>query len=413
MAKIKPFKAVRATRDKVALVSCKSLEIYSDEKLKSKLEFNPYTFLQVVHAVYKYSKKETTQEQRFQLVKNRYLEFKEVEILTQDATPAFYIYKKITPTKNEYCGIIAGASVEDYQKNNIKKHEDTLQEREILFENYLKKTGFNAEPVLLTYPDNDVINKIIEKHQKERAEYEFTSLDKNTHLVWLLKDSTDIKTIEMAFTEIDDIYIADGHHRIASSALLAKNKANENPKHTGNENYNFFMSYLIPESNLKISGFNRFVTDLNGLTKEEFLIKLDSLYRIQNHKQAYYPPTEKHHFSMYLDGEFYSLYLRKSTYKFTDALSKLDVEILNKTILNSILGIKDIRKDARIGYSANEKNNLILKSNVDNGNFAVAFGMLPVSVKQMKSIADAGLIMPPKSTYIEPKLRSALTIYEF
>lgn len=413
MAIVKPFKAVRASRDKVALVSCKSLEVYEKKKLKAKLNFNPFTFLQVVHAVYKYAKKdEIAQEQRFQLVKNRYLEFKEEDILSQDANPAFYIYKKIMPN-NVFCGIIAGTSVEDYENNVIKKHENTLEKREVLFENYLQKTGFNAEPVLLTYPDNDVIDAIVEKHQSKRAEYEFTTTDKNTHLLWLIDDAEDIATVEQAFDNISELYIADGHHRSASSTLLAKNRIKENPNHTGEEDYNFFMSYLIPESNLKISEFNRFVTDLNGLSKDEFLIELDSKFRIQNRGQEYYHPSKKHHFSMYLDGEFYSLYLRKDLYEFSDALSQLDVEILNRTVIEPILGIKDVRNDSRIEYSANGKDSLKLKNYVDSGKFAVSFGMLPVSVEEMKNIADAGLKMPPKSTYIQPKMRSALTIYEF
>ena len=413
MAIIKPFKAVRATRDKVALISCKSVEIYTDAKLKAKLNFNPFTFLQVVHAVYKYADKDDiSQEQRFKLVKNRYLEFKENKYLTKDKNPAFYIYKKITPT-DTYCGIIAGTSVKDYENNVIKRHEDTIEKREHLFENYLHKTGFNAEPVLLTYPDNDVVNSIINKHQKERPEYEFSTTDKNTHLLWLISNEDEVKQITKAFTKIDSLYIADGHHRSASSALLAKNKTKENLNSTGEENYNFFMSYLIPESNLKITEFNRFIKDLNGLTKDEFLITLDSVFRIENRGQEYYYPSKKHHFSMYLDGEFYSLYLRKSVYEFTNGLSKLDVEVLYRTILNPILGIKDIRNNDRIYYSANIKDTLLIKNKVDNGEFKVSFGMLPITIDEMKKIADEGLKMPPKSTYIQPKLRSALTIYEF
>lgn len=406
MATIKPFKAVRATRDKVALVSCKDPDVYSEKKLKAKLDFNPFTFLHVLNAVYKYADKtEVSLEQQFQLVHNRYLEFKEKKILTQDSKPSFYVYKKITST-NEYCGIIAGISVEDYENNIIKKHEDTIEKRENLFEDYLRKTGFNADPVLITYPDNTAINKIIKKHQKGRAEYEFTSLDKNTHLVWLINDKEDIKSIQMAFKNINALYIADGHHRCASSALLAKKDANNN-------SYNFILSYLIPESNLNISEFSRFVTDLNGLSKDEFLMKLDGVFIIKNKGQQYYHPSKKNHFSMYLEGEFYSLQLRKSVYTFTDILSNLDAEILNKTVLNPILGITDIRNDERIAYSANKKDSLSLKNKVDSGKYKVSFGMLPVSIEEMKQIADEGLKMPPKSTYIEPKLRSALTIYEF
>jgi len=382
MAIVKPFKAVRATRDKVAMVSSKPYEIYTPEMRNAKLAFNPFTFLHVINPGYKYQKQNIFGELRFKLVHNRYLEFKEDKIFTQDKIPAFYIYQKNTATKS-FCGIIAATSVADYHNKVIKKHEGTLKKRELLFENYLKNTGFNAEPVLLTYPDNEEI------------------------------DSIDIEKITTAFKEIDTLYIADGHHRSTSSCLLAERLAKENPKHTGAEDYNFFMSYLLPESELSIFEFNRFITDLNGLTPNEFLIELDTFFRIENRRQELYKPKEKHHFSMYLNGNFYALYLRKSLYNFTDALSKLDAQILYKTVLKPILGIDDIRNDSKIVYSQNKTDSLELKSKVDSGDFKVSFGMLPTTIKELKEIVDGDLLMPPKTTYIEPKLRSALTIYEF
>jgi uncharacterized protein (DUF1015 family) len=412
MAIVKPFKAIRATRDKVALVSTKSREIYTPEMLNAKLAFNPYTFLHVINPGYKYHQQDVSGDLRFKLVHNRYLEFKEDNFFVQDETPAFYIYQKITAT-NSFCGIISATSVADYDNNVIKKHEGTLQERELLFENYLKNTGFNAEPVLLTYPDNDTITVIIKKYQDTRAEFEFSTSDKDMHLLWVVKDKNDIEAIIDAFKEIPTLYIADGHHRSTSSCLLAQRLAKENPNHTGNEDYNFFMSYLLPESQLSIYEFNRFIKDLNGFTPDEFLIELDTYFRIENRGQDLYKPSKKHHFSMYLNGEFYSLYLRKTVYEFTDDLSKLDAEILYQTILKPILGIEDIRNDSKITYSQNKSDSLELKTKVDTGAFKVSFGMLPTSIEELKSIVDAGQLMPPKTTYIEPKLRSALTIYEF
>lgn len=412
MAIVKPFKAVRAKRDKAALVSSKSYEVYTPEMLNSKLAFNPYTFLHVINPGYKYHKQDITGELRFKLVHNRYLEFKEDEIFFQDELPGFYIYQKITAT-NSFCGIISATSVEDYHNDVIKKHEGTLKERELLFENYLKNTGFNAEPVLLTYPDNDDISSIIKKYTKERAEYEFSSTDKTSHLLWVVNDKTDVAKIEQAFKKVDTLYIADGHHRSTSSCLLADRLAKENPNHTGKEAYNFFMSYLLPESQLSIYEFNRFIKDLNGLTPHEFLIELDTIFRIENRKQELYKPKDKHHFSMYLNGEFYALYLRKSLYNFTDSLSRLDAQILYTTVLKPILGIEDIRNDSKIVYSQDKSDSLELKTKVDSGEFKVSFGMLPTTISELKEIVDAGLLMPPKTTYIEPKLRSALTIYEF
>ena len=412
MAIVKPFKAVRPKRDKVAMVSSKSYEVYTPEMLNTKLAFNPYTFLHVINPGYKYHKQDISGELRFKLVHNRYLEFKEDEIFTQDKLPAFYIYQKITPT-NSFCGIISATSVEDYHNNIIKKHEGTLKKRELLFENYLKNTGFNAEPVLLTYPDNDEITSVIKKYKAQRAEYEFSTTDKDSHLLWVVNDENDIERIIAAFKEIETLYIADGHHRSTSSCLLAERLANENPNHTGEEDYNFFMSYLLPESELSIYEFNRFIKDLNGLTADEFLIELDTFFRIENRHQELYKPKEKHHFSMYLNGEFYSLYLRKSNYNFTDALSKLDAQILYSTVLKPILGIKDIRNDSKIVYSQDKSDSLELKTKVDSGDFKVSFGMLPTTINELKEIVDAGLLMPPKTTYIEPKLRSGLTMYEF
>jgi len=212
---------------------------------------------------------------------------------------------------------------------------------------------------------------------------------------------------------MDAIYIADGHHRTASSFLLSKSLKSKNKNHTGTEPYNFFMSYLIPESNLKIYEFNRLVKDLNGLSKEEFLIKLDTSFRIENKKNQLYKPSKKHHISMYLDGEYYSLYLRKSAYEIKDALSDLDTQILYDTVLNPILGINDLRNDKRIAYLHHDDGAMQLKKEVDKGNYSVAFALYPISINQLKDIADNGLKMPHKSTYILPKLRSGLTIYEF
>ena len=412
MAIVKPFKAVRATRDKVAMVSSKPYEIYTPEMRNAKLAFNPFTFLHVINPGYKYQKQNIFGELRFKLVHNRYLEFKEDKVFTQDKIPAFYIYQKNTATKS-FCGIIAATSVADYHNKVIKKHEGTLKKRELLFENYLKNTGFNAEPVLLTYPDNEEIDSIIKKYKVQRPEYEFSTTDKDTHILWVVNNAIDIEKITTAFKEIDTLYIADGHHRSTSSCLLAERLAKENPKHTGAEDYNFFMSYLLPESELSIFEFNRFITDLNGLTPNEFLIELDTFFRIENRRQELYKPKEKHHFSMYLNGNFYALYLRKSLYNFTDALSKLDAQILYQTVLKPILGIDDIRNDSKIVYSQNKTDSLELKSKVDSGDFKVSFGMLPTTIKELKEIVNADLLMPPKTTYIEPKLRSALTIYEF
>ncbi|OUS00726.1 hypothetical protein A9Q86_08170 [Flavobacteriales bacterium 33_180_T64] len=412
MAKIRPFKAVRPTRDKVSLVASRSYQTYTQAEREARLDYNPFSFLHIVNPGYKYAR-EITGTERYTLVKNRYLEFKEDNVFIHDDIASYYIYKIVDRNHQVFNGIVAAASAEDYEKDIIKKHEDTIEYREHIFKDYLKTVGFNAEPVLLTYPDNKTISNIIEEIQKERAEFEFTTTYRDTHYLWKLEQKDAIEIIQKEFENMSTIYIADGHHRSASSYLLYKDQKESNPNHTGNESYNHFMSFLIPESELKIHEFNRLVKDLNGLSKEEFLIQLDTIFRIENRGVMPYKPSKKHHFSMYLDGEFYSLYLRKSLYNFETALDALDAQILYHTILKPILGINDLRNDVRIDYINGKKDIINVKGRIDNGEFAVGFGMVPVTINEIKQIADEGLKMPPKSTFIEPKLRSGVTIYEF
>jgi uncharacterized protein (DUF1015 family) len=411
MATIKPFCAVRASRDKVALVSSRSYDAYSPAEIGAQLNFNPFSFLHIINPNFD-RQGEISNEDRFQLIHEKYQEFKKKKYFSKDEKPTFYVYKKVM-NNFSCCGIIGAASTGDYKNNIIKKHEDTLQSREILFEKYLSATGFNAEPVLLTFPDNEIISSILIKYQKCRAEYEFTTGNYKTHYLWCVDNTDDIENIQREFKKMNSIYIADGHHRTASSFLLSENLKHSNQNHTGEENYNYFMSYLIPESNLKIYEFNRLIKDLNGLDKGEFLNKLNLFFRIQNRDSALYKPSKKHHFTMYLDGEFYSLYLKKDRYEIENPLADLDTQILYDTILKPILGINDLRNDKRISYVHNENGPIYLKNSVDSGKFKVAFGLYPISIEQLKRVADANLKMPPKSTYILPKLRSGLTIYEF
>jgi uncharacterized protein (DUF1015 family) len=272
--------------------------------------------------------------------------------------------------------------------------------------------GFNAEPVLMTYPDNPTVDEIFQKKIQREPEYDFTTTDKVNHKLWKISYPEGIEKLQKAFQGLDALYIADGHHRSASSHLLAQQLQNENPTHNGTEPYNFFMAYLIPESQINIFEFNRMVKDLNGLSKEEFLIRLDEHFRIEKRSDGLCKPSKKHEFSMYLGHEFYTLHLRRTNYLFSDALSQLDTQILYKTILEPILGISDLRNDKRIIYGYGKNNLIKMKEGVDRGEYAVGFSLVPTTVDEIKAIANAGLVMPPKSTYIEPKLRSGLAIYE-
>lgn len=409
MAVVRPFKAIRPTRDKVSFVASRSYEEYSDEELKSVLQYNPFSFLHIINPGFKFHKNITGKD-RFHLVRNRYLEFLEENTLQKDEEDSFYLYQ-IEKDDFKSLGFFCACSVSDYRNDIIKKHEDTIKQREELFAEYLHTVGFNAEPVLMTYADNSAVWEIFQEEIQRKPMYDFTTTDHFNHSLWKISNKKALTKLETAFAQMDALYIADGHHRSASSNLLAQQMESENKGHTGNEPYNYFMAYLIPESQIRIYEFNRMVKDLNGFSKEEFLIQLDEHFRIEKQEEAPLKPSKKHQFSMYLDGDFYSLYLR-TNYILSDALSRLDTQILYKAILEPILGITDLRNDERISYGHGKNNLIQMKDNVDKGKFAVGFSLLPTTIEEIKAIANAGLVMPPKSTYIEPKLRSGLAIYE-
>ena len=410
MAIVKPFKAIRPTRDKAALATSRSYDSYSKKELKSVLSYNPFSFLHIIKPSYSQNI-EDTGVNLFKLVRDKYLDFKNDKIYKKDKKPSFYLHEK-SFKGDVFWGIIGCTHVKDYQNNIIKKHEDTLKWREELFGDYLDTAGFNAEPVLLTYPENNYLNRIYRRYSEKRAEYEFNTHTKRLHKFWVIDDEFDIKNIEKEFSRINALYIADGHHRTASSNYLAEKRKKSNPNHTGTEHYNYFMSYLISDSNLKISSFDRLITDLNGYSKEEFLKKLEELYIIENRTPNKYQPSKKHHFSMFLDGDYYSLYLKKTDYPINNALSDLDTHIIHKTILKPILGIEDLKTDSRIKCLPAVHSKTQLKKEVLSGKYKVGFGLFPTSINQLKAVVNENLKMPPKSTYIEPKLRSGLTIFE-
>lgn len=412
MPRIIPFKAVRPTRSKVGLVASRPYESYTAEERESRMHYNPFSFLHIINPGYKFDQI-ITGEERYRLVKNRYLEFKEEDVFLQDEKPSFYVYKIINRDNFEFSGIIALAHAEDYENNLIKKHEDTLKQREETFKTYLQNVGFNAEPVLVTHKDNQIVSDLIKQVQTQFADYEFTMTYRDTHYLWKLEDEDIIVKIQQEFKNIGVFYIADGHHRCASSHLLYQEEKSKNPIHIGTEPYNYFMCFFLPESHLRIYEFNRLIKDLNGLTTKEFLIRLDEYYKIENFGKKPFQPSNMHEFSMYLEGEYYALKLRLSKYEFISSLDHLDAHILFKTVLQPILGINDLRQDKRIEYANGRYDVYKLKSMVDNGEFKLSFGLFPTNIDQVKAIADEGLTMPPKSTYILPKLRSGLTIYEF
>lgn len=410
MAKIIPFKAIRPTRDKAYLVSSMPAYTYPKHLLEAKLESNPYTFLHVINPDYKADNKtQPNSKERFEKVKKKFKAFNDAGIFMQDEKECFYIYRQITAA-NTYIGLISGISVDDYLNGNIKIHEHTLTQREETFKLYLDICQFNAEPVLLMYKDNPVVETIINKYINTRSEYEFFT----THLIkqdlWLVNDDNDINLLVEAFKNIDKIYIADGHHRSASSVLYAQSKRKENPNYNPNEKFNFFLAYLIPESKLNIIEYNRTISSLNNHTTESFLAEVANTFDIEEKTEDYYP-TKKHNFSMYLAGKWYSLTAKKDSYDENDIVGNLDARILTTNILHPILGITDLKTDNRIEFIEGTKGTIGLREKVDSEEAVVAFGLYPIAIEQLKAVADANNIMPPKSTWIEPKVRSGLTIY--
>jgi len=413
MSKIIPFKAVRPAPDKVALVTCRNYDDYSPAELASWLDFNPYSFLHVINPAYVHSQK-ITLDKRFKGVAHKYQDFKNEGIFLEDEKPAFFLYQIQTKSQS-FTGIVAGTSIEDYKNNVIKKHEDTLQYRVELFKDYLQQTGFNTEPVLITYPDNLEINNWISEKKKEQPIYHFSTTNKEKHTLWKVDSETEINWLQKQFETIPELYIADGHHRSASAELLHdQNVALENEK------LNYFMSFLIAESNVKIYEFNRIVRDLNGNSKEDFLEKLAEHFILLSKEQELWKPQSKFEFGMYLDGSFYALFYKQGsngnfnakTNNKNDILENLDAQILYDKVLQPILGIEDLRNDERIEYIPGKQSILTLKELVDEGEFEVGFMLYPSDISEIKALADNNLIMPPKSTYIEPKFRSGLMVYE-
>ncbi len=403
MAKIIPFKAVRPTRDKVGLVTSRSYDEYTPAELASQLDYNPFSFLHILNPAYVNQLKIST-ETRFRAVQNKYKEFKDEHIFKQEYKPVFYLYE-IQGKNGTFTGIIAGTSIEDYKNNVIKKHEDTLAYRVEYFKEYLHQTGFNTEPVLITYPENPELAEWIETVKKRRPLYLFTSLNREKHTVWRIKDEQEITWVQEYFGNLDSLYIADGHHRSASAELLY-----DEDKDSGNENLNYFMSFLICETNLKIYEYNRIINDLNGHSKEQFLKALSNDFEIENKGQELWKPQNKFEYGMYLDGDFYAITLKEK--KYSSVLEALDAQILYKMVLQPLLGIGDLRNDERISYIPGSKPVTEIKKMVDSGEFEVGFMLYPASIEEVKELADNNLIMPPKSTYIEPKFRSGLVVYE-
>ena len=405
MAKIIPFKAIRPTRDKVQIVTSRPYYAYTQLMLDAKLAGNPYSFIHIINPEFmEEDKTDPNSPERFQKVKNKFDEFEREGIFIQEERPSLYIYKKTTIT-HEFIGVIGGASIEEYNNGKIKKHEQTLTERETTFSNYLKVIEFNAEPVLLFHDNREKLNQLFIKNTFDRPEYEFTTTDKSKHEMWVISEPSIIKEIQSVYESIDDIYIADGHHRSASSSRFYKDSENKTDLRA------HFLAYFISSERLHIMDYNRLVKDLNGMTIEELLKQLDTSFIVTELPTDSIQLRGLHNILMYMNSKWYNLQAKEETINRDHPVESLDTHILSSHLLKPILSITSLKTDKRIDFISGNKGLNGIKKAVDSGKFKIGFGLYPVSPKQLKDVADANLIMPPKSTWIEPKMRIGLTIY--
>ena len=407
MSDVAPFKAIRPVRDKVHLVATRPYYSYKKNVLKAKLEDNPFTFLHIINPEFSTAKKtKPNSKERFSLVKHQFDRFLKEGILMQDSEAHLYIYRQ---SKDDFSviGIVGGASVQEYIENDIKKHEQTLTLREEVFTHYLDQVGFNAEPVLMTYDPNSELNTLIKQVSSERPEYEFTTTDRIKHELWILS-LEQTKTCQSLFKQVDALYIADGHHRSASSVRYAemKNARGEASKETG-----YFLSYFVAKDQVRILAFHRLLKSLNGYDKASFIRAMQELGQMKAIPSACAPEKE-HQFTICIGSEWFVFEPSKQFINETNPVEQLDSFILSDLILKPLLGIVDLKTSDQVEFVPGNESLSSIEEKIKSGKFEVAFILHPATIDQVKQVADAGMNMPPKSTWVEPKLRSGLTIYQ-
>lgn len=413
MAKVFPFKAIRPTKDKVHLVASRSIDGYNVSELKDKLSSNPFSFLHIINPDFEDGI--TTRpgsNTRLKKIKKKFQSFLKEKIFLKDDLPSYYIYSQIK-NNNKFIGIIACTSIDDYINGVIKVHEQTITSREEKLKAYLEVCEFNAEPVLFCYPNDEKLDNLIYEVSKNEPDYDFTTSDKVNHSLWVVNDTLNVQLISKQFSTIPSIYIADGHHRSASSALLGILKRKSKKNFSGTEAFNYYLGVFFSETQLKIYDYNRIIKDLNNLTLSELLKKLKHKFDVSEVNSKVFKPVKKHQFSMYTHGKWFSLICKKSSFDANDVVGSLDAFILTELILSPIFDIHDLKIDKRIAFISGIKGAEALKKSVDDGLSQVAFGLFPVTLEHLKLIADTNNIMPPKSTWVEPKMRSGLVIYSF
>lgn len=412
MAVIKPFKGIRPPQDLVELVESRPYDVLNSEEAKAECKGNEKSLYHIIKPEINFNPicDEHDPKVYGEAVKQFQL-FQKNGWLVQDEQENYYIYAQSMNGKTQY-GLVVCAFVEDYLNGVIKKHELTRRDKEEDRMKHVRVNNANIEPVFFAYPDDEVLDDLVAKYTAEKPVYDFIApVDGFGHQFWVISDRDDIELITARFAQMPSLYIADGHHRSAAAALVGAEKAKLNPNHKGDEEYNYFMAVCFPANQLTIIDYNRVVKDLNGLSAAEFLDCLSENFIVEPKGTAIYKPVCLHNFSLYLEGEWYSLTAKPGTYNDEDPIGVLDVSVSSDLILDKILGIKDLRSDKRIDFVGGIRGLVELKKRVDSGEMKVALALYPVSMKQIMDIADTGNIMPPKTTWFEPKLRSGLVIH--
>ena len=412
MANVKPFRGVRPPKEYVEKVASKPYDVLSSEEARAEAGDNEMCLYHIIKPEIDFEPGTGEHEPKvYDKAVENFKKFQDKGWLVQDTEDCYYIYAQTMDGRTQY-GFVVGASVEDYLTGHIKKHELTRREKEADRMHHIEINNANIEPVFLAFPDNSILEDIIDRTAQTAPEYDFVSEDGIGHTLWVIKDKETIDTITKEFAAIPYLYIADGHHRTAAAAHVGEEKAKADPNHNGTEEYNYLLAVCFPQSHLKVMDYNRVVVDLNGNTEEQFLEKVGEKFIVEEKGTEIYRPAKLHNFSLYLGGKWYSLTAKEGTYDDNDPIGVLDVTISSDYILRDILGITDLRTDKRIDFVGGIRGLGELKRRVDSGEMKMALALYPVTMKQIIDIADSGKIMPPKATWFEPKLRSGLIIHK-
>lgn len=413
MAIVKPFRGIRPPQTLVEKVQSRPYDVLNSDEARAEADGNEMSLYHIIRPEIDFpiGTDEHNPEVYAKAAEN-FAKFQQNGWLVQDEKEQYYIYAQTMNGKTQY-GLVVCAYVEDYMNGVIKKHELTRKDKEEDRMKHVRVNDANIEPVFFAFPDNALLDELVARYIVAEPEYDFTAqLDGFRHQLWIIDKDEDIAVVTQEFAKMPALYIADGHHRSAAAALVGKEKADNNPNHKGDEEYNYFMAVCFPAGQLTIIDYNRVVKDLNGLSAQEFLAKIEQNFVVERKGSDIYKPTALHNFSLYLEGEWYSLTAKPGTYDDNDPIGVLDVTISSNLILDEILDIKDLRTSKRVDFVGGIRGLGELKRRVDNGEMKAALALYPVSMKQLVDIADTGNIMPPKTTWFEPKLRSGLVIHK-